>query len=337
MPSADTITLLTCANPAVPAPAAAASESPERVVPPQSHPAKLVRRPMRGPNRRSSMSTEVTVGYRSVDGLQIRYADSDGPASQHLVLTSPWLESLRAFDGLWPRLSGIARLVAIDLPGFGRSQYRADLLSPTQMSEFLIKVLDEWNLSHPHLVCPDVGTSAALFAVSSNPGRIRSLVVGGGATAWPLQVGGTLRELIEAPGVDAFRSQDPHGLIQGLIASLGPASPADDVIADYAECNTADRFAEAARYVRSYPGQLPVLAGLLPQIFTPVQIIAGRNDPIVPLADAEFLHAQLPNSRLDVLETGHLAWEEAPGPYGAIIAAWVNGGYLTGSAGINLL
>ena len=91
-----------------------------------------------------------------------------------------------------------------------------------------------------------------------------------------------------------------------------------------------DRFAESARYVRSYPEQLPQLAGLLPQIFTPVQIITGRNDPIVPVANAEFLHARLPNSRLDVLDAGHLAWEEAPAEYGAIIAGWVNGGYLAG-------
>ena len=65
-----------------------------------------------------------------------------------------------------------------------------------------------------------------------------------------------------------------------------------------------------------------------------MQIIAGRKDPIVPVANAEFLHTRLPNSRLDMLDTGHLAWEEAPGDYGAIVAAWVNGGYLTGNAGM---
>ena len=269
-----------------------------------------------------------------MDGLQIRYADSDGSASQHLVLTSPWPESLHAFDRMWPRLSGIARLLAIDLPGFGRSERRTDLLSPMAMSEFLIRVLDEWNISDPHLVCPDIGTPAALFAAASHPGRIRSLVVGGGATAYPLEVGGALKELIEAPDIDAFRSQDPRALVAGLMATLGPAAPAGDIVADYVESNMGDRFAESARYVRSYPEQLPLLAGLLPRIFTPVQIITGRKDPIVPVANAEFLHARLPNSRLDVLDTGHLAWEEASGEYGAIIAAWVNGGYLAGSAGM---
>jgi len=281
------------------------------------------------------MSNEPRVGYRTVDGLRVRYADSDGSASQQLVLTSPWPESLRAFDRMWPRLAGIARLLAIDLPGFGRSERRADLLSPAAMGEFLIRILDEWDISDAHLVCPDVGTPAALFAAAGHPGRIRSLVVGGGATAYPLQVGGALKEIIEAPDIDAFRSQDPRALIQGLIAPLGPAAPADDVVADYVESNKGDRFAESARYVRSYPEQLPRLAGLLPGVFTPVQIIAGGRDPIVPAANAEFLHARLPNSRLDVLDAGHLAWEEAPGEYGAIIAAWASGGYLTGSTGMS--
>ena len=223
------------------------------------------------------MSRELQVGYRTVDGLRIRYADSGGSASQHLLLTSPWPESLYAFDQMWPRLSGIARLLAIDLPGLGRSERRTDLLSSQAMGEFLIRVLDEWDITDPHLVCPDAGTPAALFAAAGHPARIRSLVVGGGAT-------------------------------------LGPG----------------DRFAQAARYVRSYPEQLPLLAGLLPRIFTPVQIIAAREDPLVPAANAEFLHARLPNSRLDVLDAGHLAWEEAPAEYSAIVAAWVNGGYLAG-------
>jgi pimeloyl-ACP methyl ester carboxylesterase len=83
------------------------------------------------------MSGEPRVGFRTVDGLQIRYADSNGPASKHLVLTSPWPESLRAFDRMWPRLSGTARLLAIDLPGFGRSERRGELLSPMAMSDFL--------------------------------------------------------------------------------------------------------------------------------------------------------------------------------------------------------
>jgi pimeloyl-ACP methyl ester carboxylesterase len=278
------------------------------------------------------MSSEPQIGFRTAGGLQIRYADNGSSASRYLVLTSPWPESLHAFDHMWPRLSSTARLLAIDLPGFGRSEGRADLFSPMAMSEFLVRLLDEWDITDPHMACPGIGTPAALFAVAAHPGRIRSLIVGSSGAAYPLVLGEELTALIEAPGIDTFRSQDPRALVEGLMATLGPAVPSAGVIADYVESNSGDRYAESARYIRSYPDQLPLLAGLLPQIFTPVEIISGRRDPLVPVANAEFLAARLPNSRLDVLDAGHLAWEEASAHYGAIIAAWINGGYLAGSA-----
>lgn len=278
------------------------------------------------------MSGDMRIGFRAVDGLQIRFAESDSSARHRIVLTSPWPESLMAFERVWPRLSRTASVVALDLPGFGRSERRTELLSPMAMSEFLIRLLDEWGIENPHLVCPDVGTTAALFAAANHPGRVRSLVVGSGASAFPLEVSGTLKDLVDAPDIDAFRSLDPRELVQGAVSAMGSAAPAADVVDDYVESNMGDRFAEAARYVRSYPEQLRLLADLLPQIFTPVQIITGRWDPVVPLANAEYLHARLPNSRLDVLDTGHFVWEEAPDQYGAIVAAWVNGCYLSGGS-----
>jgi pimeloyl-ACP methyl ester carboxylesterase len=273
------------------------------------------------------------IGFRVVDGLQIRFAKDDTSSTQRIVPTSPWPESLLAFERVWPRLSAMARLTAVDLPGFGRSEARTELFSPIAMSQFLIRLLDDWDIEHPHLVSPDVGTAAALFAAANNPGRLRSLVVGGGGIAFPLQVSGALRELIEAPNTDAFRRRDPRDLVNGALTAMGSAAPRDDVVDDYIESNAGGRFAEAARYGRSYPQQLGALADLLGQIFSPVQIIAGRNDPLVPLANAEYLHVRLPNSQLDVLDAGHFVWEEAADAYGSIIAAWVTGGYLVGSAG----
>jgi pimeloyl-ACP methyl ester carboxylesterase len=280
----------------------------------------------------ATMSSEMRVGFRNVDGLQIRFADSDeseSSTSEQVVLTSPWPESLLAFGRVWPRLSATAQVVAVDLPGFGRSERRTDLLSPAAMGEFLVRLLDDWGIVRPHLVCPDVGTAAALFAAANHPERICSLVVGGGAAAYPLQVEGTLKDLIEAPSIDAFRSLDPRELVSTAMAGLGTAAPGADVVDDYVESNAGERFAEAARYVRTYPDQLRVLSDLLPKISAPVQIITGRWDPLVPTGNAEYLEARLPNSRLDVLDAGHFAWEEAAERYAAIIAAWIAGGHLT--------
>jgi hypothetical protein len=44
-----------------------------------------------------------------------------------------------AFAPIWPSLANVARLVAMDLPGFGRSERRDDLLSPRAMGDFLVR------------------------------------------------------------------------------------------------------------------------------------------------------------------------------------------------------
>jgi len=79
------------------------------------------------------------------------------------------------------------------------------------------------------------------------------------------------------------------------------------------------------RYVRTYPDEVPELARRLPEIETPVLIIAGGRDRVVPAANAEFLSARLPHSRLVVIDAGHFVWEEAAGEYASTIADWVAG------------
>jgi pimeloyl-ACP methyl ester carboxylesterase len=77
------------------------------------------------------------------------------------------------------------------------------------------------------------------------------------------------------------------------------------------------------RYARRYPDELPELARRLTTIETPVQIIAGRRDRVVPLVNAEFLAERLPVSRLTVVDAGHFVWEEAPSEYAATVLDWI--------------
>ena len=109
------------------------------------------------------------VRFRTIDGVRIRYADSGGPHEPTVVLTSPWPESVYAFAPMWAPLSGHARLFAVDLPGFGASERRDDLLSPRAMGGFLAQLITEADLGTPHIVAPDVGTAAALFAAAAHP------------------------------------------------------------------------------------------------------------------------------------------------------------------------
>jgi pimeloyl-ACP methyl ester carboxylesterase len=126
------------------------------------------------------------------------------------------------------------------------------------------------------------------------------------------------------PDLDSYRALDPRETINASVDRIAGGVP-DEIRADYLACYDGDRYVESMRYVRRYPQELPELAGLLPQIATPVTIINGRNDHVVPVANAEFLDARLPTSRVVLLDTGHFAWEEAPAEYAATILESIAG------------
>jgi pimeloyl-ACP methyl ester carboxylesterase len=262
--------------------------------------------------------TAIEPEFRTVDGVRIRYADSGGPHERTVLLTCPWPESVYAFAPIWSTLAEHARLFAVDLPGFGASERRDDLLSPRAMGEFLAQLITEADLGTPHIVGPDVGTSAGLFAAAAHPERIASVIVGDGGAAIPLDLGEPLLSWVTDPDLDKYRQMDPRAIVGGVIDGIAGRVP-DEIRADYLDCYDGDRFAESIRYVQRYPQELPELAELLPQIATPVTLINGRHDPVVPTSNVEFLDELLPNSRVVLIDAGHFVWEEAPAEYAAAI------------------
>ena len=142
--------------------------------------------------------------FRTIDGVSIRFVESE-PRNSDALLFSPWPESILAYEATWSRLAETTHLVAIDLPGFGRSERKDALMSPRAMGDFKV----------------------------------------------------------------------------------------------------------------------------LPRIQTPVQIIAGRRDTVVPPVNAEYLHERLPHSELHLLDSGHFVWEDAADEYAALVNAWWADGYKT--------
>jgi pimeloyl-ACP methyl ester carboxylesterase len=273
-------------------------------------------------------NTPIELQFRTIDGLTIRYTESDD-RDDHALLLSPWPESLLAFEQMWVRLAEHTHLVAIDLPGFGHSERREALLSPRAMGGFVLRAADSFGLEHPHVIGPDIGTAASLFAAALEPGRLRSLVIGSGGAAFPLQLGGVVREWVDAPDLSAYRSADPRQIVAGALTDIERYALPDFVREDYLSSYEGDRFVESMRYVRSYPTELPLLRDLLPEIQTPVQIIAGAHDAAVPPVNAEFLHERLPRNRFDIVDAGHYTWEDAADEYASLVTSWWGGGYAT--------
>ena len=259
-----------------------------------------------------------------IDGLRIRLSRSGRSDGLPVLLTSPWPESIYAFHRVLPYFVEAYPVIAIDLPGFGQSESRSDVMSPSAMGAFLVKVAAHLNLDRLHGVGPDVGALAFLFAAADHPQLFESLAVGGAATRVDLAAG-RLKDLIASPK-GTFAAIDGADAISGYLSQAAQITPAA-IIEDFRHASADRRFEDAVQYVRGYNEDLPLLEQRLRQIQTPVLVIAGKNDPIVPPANNQFLADRLPHNRLSLLDAGHRAWEEATENYSRQIMSWFGGEY----------
>jgi pimeloyl-ACP methyl ester carboxylesterase len=263
------------------------------------------------------------VAWQNIDGLSVRYAKG-GSGGERIVLFSPWPESIFAFAPVWAGLTKQFEVLAIDLPGFGRSEGRDDLFAPQKMGAFITKAIEAFGLTSVHAVGLDIGTPSLLFAWLQRPELFRSLIVGAGAATYPLDVDGTLKWMIE---VEALPPLNADEVIEGFLGSIrGYAVPGfvrDDYLASYA----GDRLTRSAALVRAYPTDLALLAPRLASITLPVAIVVGRNDPYGLAPDAERLRGRLPHARLDVLEAGHCVWEERASEFESIVTHWIRSSF----------
>ena len=260
--------------------------------------------------------------------MSIRFAQSE-QRDDHALLLSPWPESLFAFEPTWARLAEHTHLVAIDLPGFGHSQRRDALLSPRAMGEFVIRVADAFGLEQPAcgrsrrrhrgLRCSPRPCIRAVFAASSSAAAARRF-----RSSWAGAQG-----LGRSPRSRGYRSADPRQIVAGVLTDIERYALLDSSARTTSPPTKATGSSSRCATCAAYPTELPVLGDLLPKIQTPVQIIAGARDPVVPPVNAEFLNERLPNSKLDIIDAGHFTWEDAADEYAALATSWWQGGYAT--------
>src|ERR1700757_3882603 len=141
------------------------------------------------------------------------------------------------------------------------------------MGEFIVRIADALELDRPHVVAPDVGTSATLFAASAHPGRFASLVVGAGGAAVPVTIGSPLKDWVEATDLEPYRQIGGRKIVEVALSTIAGYTPSDEIREDYMTSYDGSKFAESIPYVQAYPAQLPILSTLLSGIHTAVRIV----------------------------------------------------------------
>jgi len=251
-------------------------------------------------------------------------AGSAGPTllMVHGNPTSSWLYR-RVIEGL----SGVARCVAVDLPGFGKTPAPAGYgYTPREASAALAAFVEERDLQDVVLMGQDWGGPIGFGAAVAAPSRYARFVVLN-TWAWPMRRRGA--------GVWSFAFGGPVARAVASRVDVAPRAvqlgsrrriPADE-LAGYAMPQGREAALALAAAVSGAGDWLgEVEAGLPPLTDRPALICWPTADPVFGDGERERWERLLPTHRtVELPGARHFCQEDAPEAIAAAVRAWLPG------------
>jgi abhydrolase domain-containing protein 6 len=267
--------------------------------------------------------------YVDVDGLKLCYQDTgEGEA----ILILPGLgTSLDFWQLAVPALSKQHRVVAVDPPGFGKSDKPDVPYDLDWIAERVVAFMDRIQLRRATLMGGSLGGHLAVLIAIKHPDRVSRLVLMGSCGAWPRT--GPLAELgllvlwHDPIVIDHLRRYWPN-IYWDIV---GKHTPVSDRLFRYQMAQRAvrelywDEGRAASRSLKSifHTYTRPQI----PEIQQPTLLIWGEHDRIHLLSEGLYFREHLPNSRLVVVpDSAHEVMLDRPEVFNRLVLAFLRDG-----------
>jgi pimeloyl-[acyl-carrier protein] methyl ester esterase len=258
------------------------------------------------------------------------HAEVTGQGRRDLVLLHGWGMNLRVWDALAAALARRFRVIAIDLPGHGRSDWDATASHPAAQVFRVHETLSSLTTRY-HLLGWSLGGQFALDLAAALPAAMERLVLV--ATTPRFLAGPDWRCGLKAAALDKLAAgvrSDPAQAVGGFlklqVRGLAPRTAArvrGEVHEALARGGTARPEALAWGLERLRIGDL---RSQLAQVKKPALVIAGRDDRITPPAASRALAAALPKGRYHSLAgAGHLPFLSHPERFANLLRGFLRG------------
>lgn len=265
-----------------------------------------------------------------VDGMKLHYLVAGTGAT--VLLLHGWPTS----SFLWRKtLAPIARhhrVLALDLPGFGRSDKPVDASYSFRFYERVLEgFLDAVGATDVGLVVHDLGGPIGLYWAVHHFERVRSLALLN-TLVYP-EVSAAVAAFVAASYVPGLRDAlvSPRGLAWALRVGLADKSHATEEVVRAVQSPFATREARAALLKTAHslhPGGFVEIARRLPSYKGPVRIIYGTEDRILPDVAKTMARVarDLPQAVTTRMEgCGHFLQEEHGAAIGGLLADFFAG------------
>jgi pimeloyl-ACP methyl ester carboxylesterase len=267
-----------------------------------------------------------------LDGLRVAYLEkgSPSPAKPSLVLLHGLMGCAETFAPLMESLPGY-HIVALDLPGAGRSERRADIDPGLAATAGVVgNVLNALELQRPVLLGHSHGGAVAMHLAATQPGLLHSLVLFAPAHPYFRESDPVIRFYLSLPGRLFAYSMPwyPQWMqMMGLRRMAGPQSwDTPERLKPYREnLRTPGTVEHLLRLLRGWKKDMESLRQLLRKpLSTPVKLVWGDCDRAVPFRSSTELRKRLVVSEFQVLSgVGHRPSEEQPELVAGIVAEWI--------------
>ncbi len=269
--------------------------------------------------------------FQEVYGTRLHYLTAGEPdAPAVLLLHGGGIDSAQvSWRHLIPELAETHRVLALDLPGYGRSSPPPAETDYT--TDYLVKMalgfLDALDVAEAALVGLSMGGAAALGATVTAPERVRRLVL---VDSYGFQDRAPFHPLsVLALNLPNFIRRTAWGIVRNypLVLRLGlsaiyrnPLRLSRETMADATESVRLELFYEWLQSEVEVFGTRTNYSAQLAQLPIPVLIVHGEHDRSIPIHWAQRAVRRLPHGRLVVIPgCGHWPTREQPSAFNATV------------------
>lgn len=258
--------------------------------------------------------------FVDVGGLKLRYRDSGGEGPAVLLLHGVG-GSLELWSGQFVEANEELRLIAVDLPGHGLSDFSASPDSPPSFAASLWQLLDAMGIQQVHLVGNSLGGATCLQMHTSQPARVLSMMLVASANLgvecplpFRLMTLPGLGELMAQPGKAAVRQQIQAIFSRDFVVSKEVRHL---ICRNVMRQGAQKAFLGCVRQMTTLGGQRAELIAQahasLASAQVPTLLVHGKQDAVIPAAHSEAACQRHPHLKLSVIDhCGHTPQLEQP-------------------------
>jgi len=241
-----------------------------------------------------------------VGGLSLNYLRMGVEGGTPLILIHGFGSDLNNWLFNQLALAEYNDVLALDLPGHGRSSKEVGAADMAMLTKVLGDFLDTVGVERAYLVGHSIGGALALVFAMQNPGLVTGLT---------LLAPAGLRPEINMDFINGFIGASKHKEMRTVLKLLvaDPELISRDMVNDVLKYKRLDGVDQALQRLAKglFPGGQPETLdiGGLAQISAPISVIWGQNDRILPIGHSDGLPDQVEVHRLEGV--GHMPHMEA--------------------------